>query len=58
MARRWKVEIAGWEGRGVVCGKPVPPRLEPPSVLVKHRWVGSCEQVLNVSIACWGLWAQ
>jgi hypothetical protein len=26
-ALRWKVEMAGWEGRGVVCGKPTPPRL-------------------------------
>jgi hypothetical protein len=26
-ALRWKVEIAGWEGRGVVCGKRAPPRL-------------------------------
>jgi hypothetical protein len=26
-ALRWKVEIAGWEGRGVVCGKPAPLRL-------------------------------
>jgi hypothetical protein len=24
---RWKVEITSWEGRGVVCGKPTPPRL-------------------------------
>jgi hypothetical protein len=23
----WKVETAGWEGRGVVRGKPAPPRL-------------------------------
>jgi hypothetical protein len=21
-ALRWKVEIVGWKGRGVVCGKP------------------------------------
>jgi hypothetical protein len=26
-ALRWKVETAGWEGRGVVCGKPTPPGL-------------------------------
>jgi hypothetical protein len=26
-ALRWKVETAGWEGRGVVCGKPAFPRL-------------------------------
>jgi hypothetical protein len=26
-ALRWKVETTGWEGRGVVCGKPAPPRL-------------------------------
>jgi hypothetical protein len=26
-ALRWKVETAGWEGRGVVCEKPAPPRL-------------------------------
>jgi hypothetical protein len=24
---RWKVETAGWEGRGVVCGKSAPARL-------------------------------
>jgi hypothetical protein len=23
----WKVKTASWEGRGVVCGKPTPPRL-------------------------------
>jgi hypothetical protein len=26
-ALRWKAEIIGWEGRGVLCGKPSPPRL-------------------------------
>jgi hypothetical protein len=26
-ALRWKVETIGWEGRGVVCGKPKSPRL-------------------------------
>jgi hypothetical protein len=26
-ALRWKVETTGWEGQGVVCGKPAPPRL-------------------------------
>jgi hypothetical protein len=26
-ALRWKVETAGWEGRGVVCSKTTPPRL-------------------------------
>jgi hypothetical protein len=26
-ALRWKGEIAGWEGRGVICGKPAPLRL-------------------------------
>jgi hypothetical protein len=26
-ALRWKGEIAGWEGRGVVCEKPTPLRL-------------------------------
>jgi hypothetical protein len=48
----WKVETAGWEGRGVVCGKLAPPRLWPPPVLVKDRWVCPREQVLNVLIAC------
>jgi hypothetical protein len=24
---RWKVETVDWEGQGVVCGKPAPPRL-------------------------------
>jgi hypothetical protein len=23
----WKVETVGWDGWGVVCGKPTPPRL-------------------------------
>jgi hypothetical protein len=23
-ALRWKVKTVGWEGRGVVCGKPAP----------------------------------
>jgi hypothetical protein len=26
-ALSWKVEIGGWEGRGVMCGKPTPLRL-------------------------------
>jgi hypothetical protein len=26
-ALRWKGEIAGWEGRGVICRKSVSPRL-------------------------------
>jgi hypothetical protein len=26
-APRWKEEIVGWEGRGVVCGKLAPARL-------------------------------
>jgi hypothetical protein len=26
---RWKMETTGWKGRGVVCGKPAPPRLYP-----------------------------
>jgi hypothetical protein len=42
----------GWEGRGVRCEKPPPPRLYPPPVSVKDRGVGTREQVLNVSIAC------
>jgi hypothetical protein len=29
-----------WEGRGVWCGKSAPPRLQPPSMAVKDRWVG------------------
>jgi hypothetical protein len=37
---RWKVETVEWEGRGVVCEKPAPPRLQPPLVSVKYRWVG------------------
>jgi hypothetical protein len=43
------VETAGWEGRGVICGKPAPRRLYPLLVSVKDRWVGTREQVLNVS---------
>jgi hypothetical protein len=27
--------------------------LYPPPVLIKERWVGPCEQVLNVPITCW-----
>jgi hypothetical protein len=26
-ALKWKVETVSWEGRGVECGKPAPPRL-------------------------------
>jgi hypothetical protein len=26
-ALRWKVETACWNGRGVICDKPAPPRL-------------------------------
>jgi hypothetical protein len=26
-ALRWKAETAGWEDRGVGCGKPTPPSL-------------------------------
>jgi hypothetical protein len=29
-----------------------------PPESVKDRWVGSREQVLNVPVACWCLWAQ
>jgi hypothetical protein len=36
----------------VVCGKPVSPRLYPPLVSVKDRWVDPREQVLNIPIAC------
>jgi hypothetical protein len=36
----------------VVYGKSTPPRLYPPPVSVKDRWVGPCEQVLNIEIAC------
>jgi hypothetical protein len=39
-ALRWKVETIGREGRRVVCGKSAPPRLYPPPVSVKDRWVG------------------
>jgi hypothetical protein len=52
-ALRWKVEIIGWEGQGVICGKLAPLRLQYLLVLVKDRWVGPREQVLNVLIACW-----
>jgi hypothetical protein len=48
-----KGRTVGWKGRGVVCGKPTPSRLQPPPVSVKNRWVGPREQVLNVLIACW-----
>jgi hypothetical protein len=37
----------------VVCKKSAPPRLYPPPVSVKDRWVGPCEQVLNIAITCW-----
>jgi hypothetical protein len=48
-----KRRTVGWEGRRVWCGKPAPPRLYPPPVLIKDRWIGPREQVLNVPIACW-----
>jgi hypothetical protein len=48
---RWKVKIIGWEGRGVICEKPAPPRLYHPPVSVKNRWIGHREQVLNIPIA-------
>jgi hypothetical protein len=51
LSGKWR--IVGWEGRGVWCGKPAPPRLQPPPVSVKYRWVGPREQVLNVPIAHW-----
>jgi hypothetical protein len=49
----WKVQTVGWNGQGVVCGKPAPSRLWPPPVSIKDRWVGPCEQVLNIPITCW-----
>jgi hypothetical protein len=52
------VETSDWEGRGVVYGKPTPPRLLPPIVLVKDRCVGPREEVLNIPITCWCLWGQ
>jgi hypothetical protein len=39
MALRWKVETASWEWRGVVCGKSAPPRLQPPPMSIRDRWV-------------------
>jgi hypothetical protein len=42
-----------WEGLGVECGEPTLSRLSPLPVLVKDRWVGPREQVLNVTITCW-----
>jgi hypothetical protein len=36
-----------------VCAKLAPKRLYLLPVSVKDRWVGSCEKVLNVPIACW-----
>jgi hypothetical protein len=57
-AFRWKMKTVGWEGRGVVREKLVPSRLYPPLGSVKDQWVGPREQVLNVPIACWCLWAQ
>jgi hypothetical protein len=50
---RWKVKTIGWEGQGVVCGEPAPPRLYPPPVSVKDRWIAPRKQALNVSIAWW-----
>jgi hypothetical protein len=35
---KWRT--VNWEGRGVWCGKSAPPRLQPPSMAVKDRWVG------------------
>jgi hypothetical protein len=51
-ALRWKVETVSWECQRVVCEKLAPPRLYPPPVSVKDRWVDPREQVLNVPIAC------
>jgi hypothetical protein len=34
MALRWNIKTVGWEGRGVVCGKPALSRLYPPHVSV------------------------
>jgi hypothetical protein len=52
MALRWKVGTTGWDGRGVVCRKSTPPKLYPPPVSVKDRWVSPHEQVLSIPIAC------
>jgi hypothetical protein len=52
-ALRGKQRIIGWEGWGEGCGNPTPPRLYPPPLLVKDRWIGSCKQVLNVLITYW-----
>jgi hypothetical protein len=48
-----KGRTVGWEGLGVVCGKPTPSRLLSPRVSVKDPWVGPHKKVLNVPIACW-----
>jgi hypothetical protein len=40
-ALSWKVETIGRSKSG--CGKPAPPRLYPPPVSVKDRWVGPRE---------------
>jgi hypothetical protein len=48
-----KGRTVSWKGRGVACGMPVPLRLYPLPVLVKDRWVGPREKVLNILIVCW-----
>jgi hypothetical protein len=48
-----KRRIVGWEGREECCGKSAPPRLSHRPVSIKDRWVGLCEQVLNILITCW-----
>jgi hypothetical protein len=48
----------GREGRGECCVYSDISVWYPPSVLVKDRGVGTREQVLNISIAWWCLWAQ
>jgi hypothetical protein len=46
---RWKVETVSREGRGVVCGKPAPPRLWSLPVVGAHKTPISCA---NISSKC------
>jgi hypothetical protein len=46
------------EGQGECCVYSEVSMWSPPPVSVKDRGVGTREQVVNVLIACWCLWAQ
>jgi hypothetical protein len=51
-ALRWKVEHHRLGRSGSELRKADTSKVVAPLVSVKYRWVGPCEQVLNVPIAC------